>query len=349
MIQQTRFSIVWLAVGLTLGTAAPSAAQSAASDKALAEALFDQGRKLLDAHDYAHACPTLARSNELDAGIGTLLYLADCYEKAGQNASAWATFREAASRANARSETERERIATRRAGVLEPLLAKLTLVVEGSADLPGLTVTRDGRSVQREIWGVPAPIDSGVHTFDVTAPGKLPWHGSLTLLDGESRVVQIPVLLDAPAPSAPLTAGAPAGSAPALAPALSRSLASSETPASPSEARRLAPYFLGGLGLVGLAVGAGYGVSAHSKNNTADAHCARPGGLCDATGVSAGRDANHLATVSDIAFGFGAAFSAGAIILLATAPQPVASSAKWHLETVAGTRGAQVSLAGSLP
>ena len=346
MVQHTRFSVVWLAVGLTLGTSATSAAQPAASDKALAEALFDEGRKLLDAHDYAHACPTLARSNELDAGIGTLLYLADCYEKAGQNASAWATFREAASRANARNETERERIATRRAGVLEPLLAKLTLVVEGSADLPGLAVTRDGRTVQREIWGVPAPIDSGVHAFDVTAPGKLPWHGSLTLLDGESRVVQIPVLLDAPAPSA---AVAPAGSAPAPAPVLTRPLASSDTAAPPPEVRRLAPYFLGGLGLVGLGVGAGYGLAAHSKNDTADAHCARPGGLCDATGVSAGRDANHLATVSNIAFGFGAAFSVGAIILLATAPQPVASSAKWHLETVAGTRGAQISLAGSLP
>jgi len=348
MIQAIRCRAAWpaLAVALTVFTPGVCAAQATASDKALAETLFDEGRKLLDAHDYAHACPKLARSNELDEGIGTLLYLADCYEKSGQNASAWATFREAASRANARGETERERIATRRAGVLEPLLAKLTIVVEGNADLPGLVVTRDARPVGRELWGMAAPIDAGVHSFDVTAPGKIPWHGSLTLADGEARMVKIPALLDAPPASVRQTASAPSASGLQAPPQLPPS---PDTPAHPSDARRTASYVLGALGVIGLGLGTGYGLAARSKNETADAHCARPGGLCDPTGVAAGHDVNRLATTSNVAFGVGAAFSVAAFVLLVTAPKRAAASAKWRIDTIASKQGGQISLAGSLP
>src|SRR5689334_20626402 len=74
-------------------------AQTSAADKAAAEALFDEGVKLLQKGKYEEACKKLEASERVDSGIGTLLYLADCYEKLGKTASAWATFRAAASKA----------------------------------------------------------------------------------------------------------------------------------------------------------------------------------------------------------------------------------------------------------
>jgi hypothetical protein len=344
MLQLIRQRTAWparLVLALMVFTAGRSSAQSA-QDKALAEALFDEGRKLMDANDYAHACPKLARSQELDDGIGTLLYLADCYEKSGQTASAWATFREAASRAHERGEAERERIATRRAGVLEPLLAKLSIVVEGAADLPGLSVTRDSHRVERELWGLSGPIDPGVHSVDVTAPGKQTWHGSVTVSDSEARIVKIPVLLDLP----PRLGAAEGGVPPSGAPLPPRA---TDLPEAQPNAQRAVAYGLGAVAVVALGVGGGYGLAARSKNTTADEHCSRPGGLCDATGVSSGKDADRLATTSNVAFGVGAALGVGAIVLLLTAPAQRSSSAHWQFNAVASHQGAQFSLLGALP
>jgi len=58
---------------------------------AVAEELFDQGRRLSGIGRYAEACAHFANSERLDHGVGTLLNLADCYEKNGQTASAYAT------------------------------------------------------------------------------------------------------------------------------------------------------------------------------------------------------------------------------------------------------------------
>src|SRR5438132_4379169 len=100
-ISVPRAAVVAIAL-VALGSRA--GAQSAA-DKAAAEALFDQGRAAMQASDFAKACGLLERSQRIDPGIGTLLYLAECYEKHGRTASAWATFREAADAADRARET----------------------------------------------------------------------------------------------------------------------------------------------------------------------------------------------------------------------------------------------------
>src|ERR1700712_5045212 len=79
-----------------------------AADAVTAEALFDEAKKLAAAGDFAKACPMFAEANRLDRGAGTLLHLADCYEKNRQSASAWATYKEAASAAQALNRPEWE-------------------------------------------------------------------------------------------------------------------------------------------------------------------------------------------------------------------------------------------------
>ena len=94
-----------LAAALTLlVTLSPvvAAAQSSSGDKAAADALFDEGKRLLAAGDTAQACAKFETSMKLFDQLGTRLNLADCYEKVGRTASAWAEFREAASLATKR-------------------------------------------------------------------------------------------------------------------------------------------------------------------------------------------------------------------------------------------------------
>src|SRR5947207_15885135 len=91
-------------VGVLLPT--PAHAEAGAAQKAAAESLFDDALKAMKSGHFTEACPKLEESERIDPAIGTLLYLGECYEKTGRTASAWATFREAASAAQAQGESE---------------------------------------------------------------------------------------------------------------------------------------------------------------------------------------------------------------------------------------------------
>src|SRR6187431_1087071 len=114
-----RLTLLTPALGLAL-YAGSAAAQASASDKAAAEALFDQGVRLMKQNGFAEACPKLEESYRIDPAVGTLLYLGECYERVGKTASAWATFREAASLATNSGQPDRARVAAARAQELEP-------------------------------------------------------------------------------------------------------------------------------------------------------------------------------------------------------------------------------------
>src|SRR5512140_3368779 len=76
-----------------LATAVPARAQG--GDTALALSLFEEARKLASDGNYEAACPKFLASYNQVQKLGTLLNLADCYEKQGKTASAWARFVEA--------------------------------------------------------------------------------------------------------------------------------------------------------------------------------------------------------------------------------------------------------------
>ena len=154
----------------------PGSAWAQAGNQATAEALFSEGRSLAAKGRFAEACPKFEASQQLDPGLGTLLNLADCYEKVGKTASAWAEYRDALPLARAAGSKVRLDLATSRAAALESRLSKLTIRVSSATSaVPGLEIRRDGAVMLQAELDSALPVDPGSHTLEASAPGKQRW------------------------------------------------------------------------------------------------------------------------------------------------------------------------------
>jgi serine/threonine-protein kinase len=308
--------------------AARDARAQSAQGAAAAQVLFEQAKALMREKKYAEACAKFAESNRLDAGIGTMLWLADCYEKNGQSASAWAQFVEAADVAGERHD-DRQRVARERAAALEPTLAKLTIDVPRGSDMGGLEVTRDGAPVGRAVWGTPVPVDPGVHTVTARAPAHTTWQGRVTI-DASSlaAVIKVPPLEPEhveprAAPAPPLSTPAPAG-APSIAPDAVRVVGAQQ--GSSGSGQRTAGLVVGGVGVVSAGVGTvlGFLAKSHLDDSNSNNHCF-PDNRCDAYGTAARHQALDTAMASTAAFIAGGVLLAGGLALYVTAPGPRSS------------------------
>lgn len=291
-LRSLSFSLL-LASGLLASS--PAVAQDA-SNKAAAEALFRDGRTLYDQGKYPAACAKFAESQRLDPAPGTLLNLAGCYEKNGQTASAWATFKEAMAASHVKGRTDWEDLARARAAALEPTLSRLTIAVASKAD--GLTVTRDGSNVGSAEWGTPIPVDPGTHAVDAQAPHRKPFHQSIDVPSGGASATVTVVELD-PADEGAGTPGPEASSN--------------------GSTQRTIGIIVGALGIVGVGVGTAFGLAAMSKENDATQHHCDATNHCDPQGVQLGKDAQSAATASTIAFAVGGVALAGGALLYFTA------------------------------
>ncbi len=311
---------------LALGCLSASAgAQSTAADKAAAEALFDKGKKQLKNKDFDEACRSLEESQRLDPGVGTLLYLAECYEQSGKTASAWATFREAAALATTAKDTKREKIARGRAERLEAKLAKLVIEVPESVRVEGIQVTRDGDEVGSALWGTSIPVDPGAHAITVTAPGKLEYKSTVDVPANGNITFAVPPLQDAPEAPAPEPPAAAPPPTPAPTPA--DPMADSGVDTADGSGQRTLGIVVGVVGLLGIGAGSFFGLQASSKSSEADDNCRGSDPTqCNQKGVDLGQEAEDAATLSTIAFGVGALALAGGIVLYATAPSGEATA-----------------------
>lgn len=316
-----------LTLGLALAFAPAEAHAQSATDSATAESLFNDALALLDQKKPAEACPKLEASQRLDPGVGTLLYLADCYQQVGRTASAWATFREAAYMAKDRKD-EREPVAVESAQALEPKLSYLTLEVSPT---PGVTleIKRDGQPIPEAVWNTALPVDPGPHTVEVSAPGKKPWSMTITIAEGpRQESVVVPALEEAPpAPIAPLTA-----------PPVER------RPEPPLGAQKTAGWVLLGVGGAGLITGGVLALLAHGNDSDAEAECRpdRPG-LCNPAGVELGESARSKATWAGVSAGVGLTALGAGVTLLLTAPSPTEGALRVALRSRLLGDGAEVS------
>ncbi len=308
---------VLVIVGVLSATPAVTGiAQAQDSEKAAAEALFARGRELVDRGDLEAACPKLEASLKLDPAIGTRLHLADCYDRLGKTASAWATFLEVASLARIEGQAAREEIAVARAKALEPRLSRFEVRVPEENRLPELIVQIGAVLVPQPSWGLALPFDPGQHTLRVAAPGYNTYETVIdTPAEGQSAVVEVPALWpappEAPAPSAAIDS--PKRAAP--------------TPGEPDPnvgtTQRIWGIVIGGLGLAGVSAGAVLGAQAALKNDASMPHC-RPDDptLCSPKGVELRDEAFTYATGSTVALVVGGGVVAAGLAVFFTAPWP---------------------------
>jgi hypothetical protein len=265
-------------------------------DVAAAEALFREGRELLEKGDYANACPKLAESNRLDPSSGTALNLALCHQKQGKTATAWAEYLVAARLARQQGKEDRATEATAKAAELEKQLSHLTIVV--TTPVPSLEVRRDDVRIEASGLGTSLPVDPGRHVITASAPGYKTASVEVTI--GGARDAQTATI-------------------PALAAGVSDQGAGADH-ASPSPL----PWIVGGAGVAALAVGGVFGALALTTYSDAKNACMTRTN-CSSDALSKRSRADLFANVANVGVGVGVVGVGAAAVLLLTRKKPAAS------------------------
>ncbi|SRR5260221_5146264 len=300
-----------------------------AQSTAAAEALFNEGRRAMDAKDYDTACQRFHESNRLDPAVGTLLNLAVCETTRGHVATAWELFR-ATSEKLAHDDPRREYV-TSQLGQIEPRLPRLTMRLAPGAPLD--TKAKEGSTeLSGAAFGVALPMDPGKHAFVIEAPGYEPRQIEVELVEGAKQDLEI-----APGPVKPAATARETVAAPAAA-----------TAPAPDEGQkrghdtRLIGWIAGGVGVAGLGVGLTTGIMALGKKSTTDEQCSDQLKRCSPVGSDAASSGRTLATVSTISWITGAlGIGAGAYFILTSTPS---SGSKTALGTQLYAGGGELQL-----
>ena len=295
---------------LVLGSIA-AAPRVAHADSAVApshaDALFREGRTLLDAKRYDEACPKLADSQREDPGAGTLLALALCHEGQGKTATAWNDLNEAAALGKKVGRNDLAAAAQKRAAAMEPLLARLVVRVPHAddADHADYEVKRDGQPLEPRLWGTAVAVDPGEHRVEVSAKGKVSRSYGVRITGAGVVEIMVDNLEDASNKAVAAVAK----------PAPSRIRLESTVPAAPAEesqggAQRTIGLTLVGLGVVGLGTGAYFGGKALSESAEGRRACSvtpcPPAQKADANDANDRAKSSFTTSVVSVAAGTGA-------------------------------------------
>lgn len=325
---------------LLLGDIAVAGAQTptgepSAADRAAAQALFDQARKLMNDDRYEEACKKFEESQRLDPAPGTQLNLADCFERIGKTASAWINFLEVAAKAK---KEYRITVAKERAAALEPQLVRLAILVPHRVS--GLEIRRDDNLVREPQWGTALPIDPGRHTITATAPGKKPWTQKFEIAeDKKQHEITVAKLADAPIEPKQKPKQKPEKPGP-------------DTAQSDGTVNLALALVAGGIGVIGIGIGTAFGVIAMGKNDDSLEHCLESDpNLCQPEGVTLRDEALTAGNVSTAGFVIGGVGLAAGLVLWLTAPsapegdeadKPTGSAAVRFVPAIAGDGGTVV-------
>jgi hypothetical protein len=329
-----------LFLSVVLATSGLAQAQGAPSR---ADVLFREGREATKKQDHALACQKFAESYALDETPGTLVNLGSCEEKLGKVSQAWRHLTDAIQQLPSTD----DRIPVAR-GLLDGLskkVARVTISMSNVADGAAVKLRLDGLEIPAKDRKNEQIVDPGEHVvLGHTDDGR---DARVVVQAAAGQAVEAALVFPAaeaprvaPVPSATgASAGAGGAAAPTGAPA-------------PGRTRRIVGYTAGGLGLVGLGVGAFFGLRARSKNGDAKGICVDNPASCPRADfdrheqlVQDGKSARNVALAGSIV---GGALLTLGVVLVVTAPKAAATTGvRLQVRPDVGPQSASLSLGGA--
>jgi tetratricopeptide (TPR) repeat protein len=275
-------------------------------DKATrADALFREGRTLLQSGDSAGACSKFAKSQQLDPAPGTAVNLGDCSAKLGKLVEASKAYHAALElfpAGDSRIEPTQQALAD-----VEKRIARLKIRLDPNAP-SGTIVKQDGNRLTIENESIELVLDPGAHELVVSAPGHADSKISLKLAEGERRSATLKV----GAPVSPPDRGSNGPSAP-------------DTLPSTGSSSRTAALVVGAAGIVVGALGAVAFIQAHSAKDDSDAAHLRGDGD---EGSKKYDSAKRWQTIGVVAFAVGGgALATGSVLWFTAGKSEGANSA----------------------
>jgi hypothetical protein len=268
---------VLLAAGLGLALCAMpgSAGAQTEEERAGARAAATEGAKAFRDEQWQDAVDLFQRAESLVHAPPHLLYMARAHEKLGNLVKARELYNKITREKLAPGSPDAFRQAQVDAAEglkgIEPRLARLTVKVEGPADV-SYQVAMDGEEVPSALVGIARPVDPGDHEITVSAKGYKAEPATVTLGEGGSDTVTLRLVED---PSA--AAATPAGGAEEQV----RTPATASTPTTPAEpthdakgganGMRVGSFVALGVGVVGIGVGTAFGLKSRTNRSDADA------------------------------------------------------------------------------
>ncbi len=314
-----------IAGSLTIGSTA-RAADPTPEDIAQARSLGEQGQAALDAKKFAEAeklfsaaaalypvAPTLPLgAARALAGQGKLIQARETYNKIVRESYSKivresdkvqggpAAFKAAVESARAESDA------------LAPKIGSVTVVVEGPKEAH---VTLDEGQIPAAAWGLPRPVDPGTHKLAATMPGYKPAALTFDVADGAKVDQKLTLVKDDGTETAivdPNKGGNQGNGGPV-------SGGGDSGASQGSSSRKTIGYVVGGVGVVGIGVGAVAGLVALGDKDSLAKACKN--GKCPPTQQSNVNAYNTMGTLSTVGFVVGGLALAGGIVLIVTAPK----------------------------
>lgn len=342
-----------LAAALVAGWIVPSPSVALAGpvsdvDRATARSLAAEAHDALDRKEYAVAVDRFTRADALVHAPTFLLGIA----RAQVGLGAWIAAQETYARVvregvPAGSPPPFFKALDEAKVELDALIPRVPYVTIRLKSAVAAKITIDGVEVPLAALGVKRPVDPGDHVVHVEAEGFAAVDRPIVAVEAHSDALDLelgaptaPERLDLHPPRITPPPPPPLVPSPTVTPPVEQPSSSSSS--SSTSIRRPLGIVAASVGAAGLGAGLVTGILAIGKHSALKDACTLPGGRCPQAQKDALASYTTMGTVSTVGVVVGAAFAAGGVILILTAPKAAPERRAWVTPTFGpGWAGAQ--------